>query len=56
MQRPFVDMLTSLSSDEERAMVAFLDHRELWHGALRFSYADGLRFNKRQIWTIGGRM
>ncbi len=52
-QEPFVEMLASLSSDEERAMVTFLDYNDFWYGALRFNYADGLRFSKRQ--NMGNR-
>lgn len=38
----FVDKLSALPNHFERAMVAFLDHKEYWKGATRFYHADTL--------------
>jgi hypothetical protein len=43
-----VERLAKLSSHAERAMIAFLDHRQLWPGATRFYHADSLPYWRKR--------
>ena len=44
----FVEKLSALASHGERAMVAFLDHAELWKGATLFYHADSLPYWRKR--------
>jgi hypothetical protein len=44
----FVERLSGLPSHEERAMIAFLEHRDYWPGATMFYHADGLSYWKKR--------
>ncbi len=44
----FVETLAVLDSHEERAMIAFLEHPELWKGATQFCHADSLPYWRKR--------
>ena len=44
----FVEKLSSLPGHEERAMIAFLEHPELWKGATLFCHADTLSYWRKR--------
>lgn len=43
-----VEKLAALPGHFERAMVTFLDHRELWRGAVQFHHADSLAYWRKR--------
>ncbi len=45
---PFVEMLSTLPNHFERAMVAFMDHKDFWKGATRFYHADTLPYWRKR--------
>ena len=44
----FVEDLAALASDVERAMVVFLDHPQVWKGAMLFYHADSLSWWRKR--------
>jgi hypothetical protein len=44
----FAENLAALPGHAERAMAVFLDHRHMWRGVTRFSYADSLPYWRKR--------